>query len=261
MVVKRTVPETAALPTVDAAAVVVSAVSVEEDDKIITLPINKKPRMEFRPAEFKIDPDNVLAGASDLRNRLAAFLPSLKAADEQLEKDKLAGRIVSQRIEIDSDDEEDDDEDTSGGDDDSDFDSELEGAEGAQSSPPPPQFNNITEVLISNLLSQDKTPVAGQDAGQQDENLAPKKSKRKNKNKQPYIEMNLGLGVLEELRPAENDEDNKELNERRDLVGRILELRRLQEARDESGGSDSDEKEELVMPKEVAKKVVIEELE
>lgn len=71
--------------------------------------------------------------------------------------------------------------------------------------------------------------------------------------------MNLGLGVLEELKPSSGGDD-KETNERRELIDRIYELRRLQEAREES--SEVDRLDEMVVTEDAKKKkVVIEELE
>ncbi|KAF3188398.1 hypothetical protein TWF225_003378 [Orbilia oligospora] len=62
------------------------------------------------------------------------------------------------------------------------------------------------------------------------------------------------LRVLEELKPSSGSDD-KETNERRELIDRIYELRRLQEAREET----SDD--EMVITEDTKKKVVIEELE
>ncbi|KAK6363164.1 hypothetical protein TWF730_000609 [Orbilia blumenaviensis] len=225
------------------------------DDEIVTLSLPKKPRIQFNREEFKINPDGVLAGANDLRNRLAAFLPSLKAADEQLEKERLAGRIADRRIEIDSD----SSSGSSDSDEDSDEDSEGEGEgsdedEDLESGPQPP--STIAEVLISNLLGPPQQTTAEDEGG----SVPSKKSKKRSKNKQPYIEMNLGLGVLEELKPS-GDGDDKEINERRELIDRIYELRRLQEAREEI--SDGDELDEMIISEDSQKKkkVVIEELE
>lgn len=220
------------------------------DDEIVTLSLPKKPRIQFDREEFKINPDGVLAGATDLRNRLAAFLPSLKAADEQLEKEKLAGRIADRRIEIDSDSDSSDSEEESDGEDDDTSDDD----ESAPTALPP---NAIAEVLITNLLGPQQT--SAEDGGGADIPSSSKKSKKRNKNKQPYIEMNLGLGVLEELKPSSGGDD-KETNERRELIDRIYELRRLQEAREES--SEVDRLDEMVVTEDAKKKkVVIEELE
>ncbi|KAK6516672.1 hypothetical protein TWF506_006567 [Arthrobotrys conoides] len=233
--------------------------AITNDDEIVELSLPKKPRIQFNREEFKINPDGVLAGATDLRNRLAAFLPSLKAADEQLEKEKLAGRIADRRIEIDSDSDSSSDggdseegSDSEDGDDDDDMSDDIVSA---QPSLPP---NTIAEVLITNLLSPQQIPAEdGEDANIPSSSL-PKKSKKRNKNKQPYIEMNLGLGVLEELKPS-SASDDKEINERRELIDRIYELRRLQEAREEN--SDGDQMDGMVITEDTKKKVVIEELE
>ncbi|KAK6536389.1 hypothetical protein TWF281_000627 [Arthrobotrys megalospora] len=251
MVLKRP-PEVdlVALPTAPAP----SLPTATTEEEIVTLSLPKKPRIQFNREEFKINPDGVLAGANDLRNRLAAFLPSLKAADEQLEKEKLAGRIADRRIEIDSDSDgssSDSEEETDSEDDISEDEEDLESElETAPALPP----NTVTEVLISSLLGPQQIPTEDGD----DENISSKKSKKRSKNKQPYIEMNLGLGVLEELKPSDGGDD-KDLNERRELIDRILELRRLQEAREES--SDGEELDEIVISEEAKKKVVIEELE
>ncbi|KAK6544183.1 hypothetical protein TWF694_000889 [Orbilia ellipsospora] len=270
MVVKRSISSPVALATDSTvAAVTVSTTATTTSDEIITLPISKKPRIGFQPpGEFSgpINPDSLLAGATDLRNRLASFLPSLKAADELLEREKLAGRIAERRIEIDSDSEdgsnsdsedlESDDEDDSEEDDEQDEDGESA-----------PAVKPIAEVLISNLLNPPDGD-ASRSANGNGSDLPPqlKLKHRKKKNKQPYIEMNLGLGVLEELKPSENDDGDKELDERRELVSRILELRRLQQEANmddesDSDGSDGDEVEKLIIPEEGKKKVVIEELE
>ncbi|KAK6357158.1 hypothetical protein TWF718_001483 [Orbilia javanica] len=118
--------------------------------------------------------------------------------------------------------------------------------------------NIMREALITSLLGPEQTSAGdgsggtGGDAGVS----SSQKSKKRNKNKQPYIEMNLGLGVLEELKPSTNGDD-KEANERRELIDRIYELRRLQEAREEN------ELDEMVItePEATKKKVIIEELE
>ncbi|KAF3907090.1 hypothetical protein ABW21_db0202141 [Orbilia brochopaga] len=140
-------------------------------------------------------------------------------------------------MEIDDNDEEYDDDEEDSEEDSEDEEEEL------------PQAGTITEVLIANLLAPDET-VADPSSP----------VKRKRKPKAPYIEMNLGLGVLEELKPAENDSEAKELNDRRELIGKILELRRLQAERD---GDENTRK--LALPvdgeQQVRKLVVIEELE
>ncbi|KAK6349967.1 hypothetical protein TWF696_006221 [Orbilia brochopaga] len=170
MSLKRPIP----LPQEQQAPVVLPAPA---DDEIITLPAPKKLRVGLQRAEedkAEFNPDSVLAGANDLRNRLAAFLPSLKAADEQLERERLAGKIADRRMEIsDSDDEdssssndeEDEDEGSGDSDDDGDEEEEL------------PQGGNVAEVLIANLLA----------AGE--ENTDPSPKKRKRKPRAPYIEM------------------------------------------------------------------------
>ncbi|KAK6509394.1 hypothetical protein TWF481_004142 [Arthrobotrys musiformis] len=196
------------------------------EDEIVTLSLPKKPRIRFEREEVRGNPD-VLAGASDLRNRLASFLPSLKAADEELQREKLLGRIMDRRIEI--DDSSDSSDTSSDGEDDDD--------EEEQSAP-----NTMTEVLITSLL--------GQEEGAQP-------SKKKKRNKQAYIEMNLGLGVLEEIPPpAPND---KESNERMELIDRIYELRRLQEER--SRAEEEEEQVDEMVISDPKKKIMIEELE
>ncbi|KAF3250013.1 hypothetical protein TWF217_003617 [Orbilia oligospora] len=241
-----------ALPTAPSPSLPTAAATNE--DEIVELSLPKKPRMQFNREEFKINPDGVLAGANDLRNRLASFLPSLKAADEQLEREKLAGRIADRRIEIDSDSDSSDnssseeESDSEDNDDDNMSDDDVS----APTSLPP---NTMAEVLITNLLSpQQISAEDGDGANVSSSSLSPKKLKKRNKNKQPYIEMNLGLGVLEELKPSSGSDD-KETNERRELIDRIYELRRLQEAREET----SDD--EMVITEDTKKKVVIEELE
>ncbi|KAF3191618.1 hypothetical protein TWF106_002381 [Orbilia oligospora] len=247
-----------ALPTAPSPSLPTAAAT--KDDEIVELSLPKKPRMQFNREEFKINPDGVLAGANDLRNRLAAFLPSLKAADEQLEREKLAGRIADRRIEIDSDSDSGDssssEEESDSEDDDDDDDNMSDDDVSAPTSLPP---NTMAEVLITNLLSPQQISAEGGDgANVPSSSLSPKKLKKRNKNKQPYIEMNLGLGVLEELKPSSGSDD-KETNERRELIDRIYELRRLQEAREET--SDGDRMDEMVITEDAKKKVVIEELE
>ncbi|KAF3100011.1 hypothetical protein TWF102_005419 [Orbilia oligospora] len=241
-----------ALPTAPSPSLPTAAAT--NDDEIVELSLPKKPRMQFNREEFKINPDGVLAGANDLRNRLASFLPSLKAADEQLEREKLAGRIADRRIEIDSDSDSSDnssseeESDSEDNDDDNMSDDDV-------SAPTSLLPNTMAEVLITNLLSpQQISAEDGDGANVSSSSLSPKKLKKRNKNKQPYIEMNLGLGVLEELKPSSGSDD-KETNERRELIDRIYELRRLQEAREET----SDD--EMVITEDTKKKVVIEELE
>ncbi|KAF3080797.1 hypothetical protein TWF594_001646 [Orbilia oligospora] len=241
-----------ALPTAPSPSL--PTATATNDDEIVELSLPKKPRMQFNREEFKINPDGVLAGANDLRNRLASFLPSLKAADEQLEREKLAGRIADRRIEIDSDSDSSDnssseeESDSEDNDDDNMSDDDV-------SAPTSLLPNTMAEVLITNLLSpQQISAEDGDGANVSSSSLSPKKLKKRNKNKQPYIEMNLGLGVLEELKPSSGSDD-KETNERRELIDRIYELRRLQEAREET----SDD--EMVITEDTKKKVVIEELE
>ncbi|KAF3307960.1 hypothetical protein TWF173_002032 [Orbilia oligospora] len=241
-----------ALPTAPSPSLPTAAAT--NDDEIVELSLPKKPRMQFNREEFKINPDGVLAGAND-----PSFLPSLKAADEQLEREKLAGRIADRRIEIDSDSDSSDSsssEEESDSEDDDDDDNMSDDDVSAPTSLPP---NTMAEVLITNLLSPQKISAEdGDGANVSSSSLSPKKLKKRNKNKHPYIEMNLGLGVLEELKPSSGNDD-KETNERRELIDRIYELRRLQEAREEN--SDGDRMDEMVITEDAKKKVIIEELE
>ncbi|KAF3911786.1 hypothetical protein AA313_de0206955 [Arthrobotrys entomopaga] len=283
MVIKRSVPSpVAALPTETRVALPSNNGNSNNDD-IITLPISKKPRIGFKPpGEFNgiINPDNLLAGATDLRNRLASFLPSLKAADEQLEKEKLAGRIAERRIEIESDDSEsgssisDSDSDSESVEFASDGDDSGRDGDGGENEESVPIVKPIAEVLISSLLNQpDEEGAAATGGGSASTDdvseldgsqSTSKPHRKKKKNKQPYIEMNLGLGVLEELKPSRDTDGDKELDERRELVSRILELRRLQQEEvdrdDEIDSGDEGVEKKLVIPEE-GKKVVIEELE
>ncbi|KAF3121016.1 hypothetical protein TWF703_002235 [Orbilia oligospora] len=228
-----------ALPTAPSPSL--PTATATNDDEIVELSLPKKPRMQFNREEFKINPDGVLAGAND-------------PADEQLEREKLAGRIADRRIEIDSDSDSSDnssseeESDSEDNDDDNMSDDDV-------SAPTSLLPNTMAEVLITNLLSpQQISAEDGDGANVSSSSLSPKKLKKRNKNKQPYIEMNLGLGVLEELKPSSGSDD-KETNERRELIDRIYELRRLQEAREET----SDD--EMVITEDTKKKVVIEELE
>ncbi|KAF3942055.1 hypothetical protein ABW19_dt0202341 [Dactylella cylindrospora] len=130
--------------------------------------------------------------------------------------------------------------------------------------------STITDLLISNLLSRPLDTTNG-DLIQPSKGC--KRRKRKRVTRQPYIEMNLGLGVLEEIKPSE-DEDDKEANDRKELISRILELRRLQEGAGEEVDEESSPKGQetngydltsnlkgLHSAGKEAKKVIIEELE
>ncbi|RPA80735.1 hypothetical protein BJ508DRAFT_415209 [Ascobolus immersus RN42] len=128
--------------------------------------------------EFKLP--SASSESSNLLTRLQSFLPQLAEANAQLEVERKLGILHKRRIEVEektSDDDEDDDEDSdsdSDSDDSSDEDSDDEDAEHRY----------------------------------EGEEKAPKKPRKQ------YIEMNLGLGVLEEL-PKDAD-GNTEIRTKED---------------------------------------------
>ncbi|KAF3161448.1 hypothetical protein TWF225_002888, partial [Orbilia oligospora] len=141
------------------------------------------------PMIVRVYSTTIHSGQYSESSMLASFLPSLKAADEQLEREKLAGRIADRRIEIDSDSDSSDnssseeESDSEDNDDDNMSDDDVS----APTSLPP---NTMAEVLITNLLSpQQISAEDGDGANVSSSSLSPKKLKKRNKNKQPYIEM------------------------------------------------------------------------